>query len=95
MSALRVPLGACEARIPRESNLLRTRFSPAAPTRFLSLVFIFMMVVAPLRLWQSCTQGGQIADLNKCDDLQRLVEVCGQWSLFVGHMVMKLFLELV
>jgi hypothetical protein len=54
-----------------------------------------MMVVAPLRLWQSCTQGGQIADLNKCDDLQRLVEVCGQWSLFVGHMVMKLFLELV
>ena len=37
MSALRVPLGAWDANIPLTSSLLRTKCSPAAPVKFLSL----------------------------------------------------------
>jgi hypothetical protein len=42
----------------------------------------------------SYIQDEPIEDLNTCDVLQRLEEVCGQSSLFVGHMGMKQFLEL-
>jgi hypothetical protein len=37
MSAFRVPLGAWEAKVPRDKSLLNTRCSPAALIRFLSL----------------------------------------------------------
>ena len=39
MSAFRVPRGACDARRPFESNLERTKCSPAAPDKFLSIEF--------------------------------------------------------
>jgi hypothetical protein len=40
MSALRVPRGACEARIPRSNKRESTRCSPAAPMRVLSVAIV-------------------------------------------------------
>lgn len=48
----------------------------------------------PVHPLMNYIQDEPIEDLNMCDVLQRLEEVCGQSSLFVGHMVMKQFLEL-